>query len=107
TRGFLANSNAAGLANYLARTAPLGGYAGDYVRTNGFPENFVLTNPQLGQALLFTNPNNSTYNSLNVAVTKRLSHGFTNQSTYTWSRTINTSIVNPRERGNKTLSAQH
>src|SRR5207249_9455493 len=105
TRGFLANSNAAGLANYLARTAPLGGNPGDYIRTNGLPENFVLTNPQLGQALLFTNPNNSTYNSLNVAVTKRLSHGFTNQSTYTWSKTMGTSIVSPRQRGNKTLSA--
>jgi hypothetical protein len=107
TRGFLANGNPAGLATYLGRTAPLNGFAGDYVRTNGFPENYVFANPQLGQALLFTNPNNSTYNSLNLAVTKRLSHGFTNQSTYTWSRTLNTSIVNPRERGNKTLSAQH
>jgi hypothetical protein len=107
TRGFLANGNPAGLANYLARTAPVGGLPGGYIRTNGFPENLVLTNPQLGQALLFTNPNNSTYNSLNIAVTKRLSNGFTNQSTYTWSRTIATSIVNPRERGNKTLSALH
>jgi hypothetical protein len=107
TRTFLANGNPAGLANYLARNNPAGGSPGDYIRTNGYPENFVLTNPQLGQALLFTNPNNSTYHSLNVAVTKRLTHGLTNQSTYTWSRTINTSIVNPRERGNKTLSAQH
>ena len=107
TRSFLANGNPAGLATYLARTAPVGGYPGDYIRTNGYPENFVLTNPQLGQALFFTNPNNSTYQSLNVAVTKRLSHGFTNQSTYTWSRTIATSIINPRERGNKTLSSLH
>jgi hypothetical protein len=107
TRGFLANGNPAGLANYLARTAPLGGFAGDYIRTNGYPENLVLTNPQLGQALFFTNPNNSTYHSLQTAVTKRLSHGFTNQSTYTWSRTIATSIVNPRERGNKTLAGLH
>jgi hypothetical protein len=107
TRGFLANGNPAGLANYLARTAPLGGFPGDYIRTNGYPENFVLTNPQLGSALFFTGPTNSTYHSLKVAVTKRLSRGFTNQSTYTWSRTIGTSIVNPRERGNKTLTGMH
>jgi hypothetical protein len=104
TRTALANGNPASIATFLARTVPLGGFAGDYVRANGFPENFILTNPQIGQALFFTNPNNSTYHSLNVAVTKRLSHGFTNQATYTWSRSINTSIVNPRERGNQTLS---
>ena len=112
TRTFLANGDPTGLANYLARTAPSGttpGKVGDFVRRNGFAENFILTNPQVGtnQALLWTNASNSTYNSFNVAVTKRLSHGFTNQSTYTWSKTLGTSIVNPRERGNKTLLGIH
>jgi hypothetical protein len=97
------------LAGYLARTAPTGGAVGDYVRRNGFPENFVLTNPQVGagQALLWTNANNSTYNSFNIAMTKRLSHGFTNQATYTWSKSLGTSIVDPRQRGNKTLQSIH
>jgi hypothetical protein len=82
TRTFLANGDPSGLANYLARTAPAGGKVGDYVRRNGFPENFILTNPQVGtnQALLWTNAANSTYQSFNVAITKRLSHGFTNKA---------------------------
>ena len=109
TRTFLANGDPSGLANYLARTAPAGGRVGDFVRRNGFPENFILTNPQLGtdRALLWTNANNSTYNSFNIAVTKRLSHGFTNQSTYTWSKTLGTNIIDPRQRGGKTLSGIH
>jgi hypothetical protein len=109
TRTFLANGDPSGLANYLARTAPAGGKVGDYVRRNGFPENFILTNPQVGtnQALLWTNAANSTYQSFNVAITKRLSHGFTNQSTYSWSKTLGTSIINPRQRSNKTLLAIH
>ncbi|MBI2149257.1 MAG: TonB-dependent receptor, partial [Acidobacteria bacterium] len=99
TRGFLANGDPSGLANYLARQSPTGGRTGDYVRTNGFPENFIVANPQLGPAVLWTNTNNSTYHSLNVSVTKRLSQGFTNQTTYTWSRALGTNIINPRERG--------
>ena len=114
TRTFLANGDPVGLANYLARTAPAGGKVGDFVRRNNFPENFIVTNPQTGTGFggagntyLWTNTHNSTYNSLNVAVTKRLSHGFTNQTTYTWSRAMGTNIIDPRTRGNKSLSGIH
>ncbi len=64
TRGLLANGDVAGLANYLARTAPPGCKPGDYIRTNGLPENLIITNPQLGPARLWTNSHNSTYHSL-------------------------------------------
>jgi hypothetical protein len=111
TRGFLANGDPTGLALYLSRTAPAGGKVGDYIRTNGFPENFVVTNPQFpsggNSALLWTNAFNSTYHSLNISVTKRLSHGFTNQTTYTWSRALGTNLINPRERGSKGLVNNH
>jgi hypothetical protein len=111
TRGFLANGDPTGLALYLARTAPPGGKVGDYIRTNGFPENFVLTNPQFpsgnNNALLWTNSHNSTYHSLQLQVTKRLSNGFQNQTTYTWSKALGTNLINPRERGSKGLTANH
>lgn len=107
TRTFVANGDPAGLATYLARNAPTGGRIGDYVRRNGFPENFIVANPQLGNALLWTNTNNSIYHSLSTSVTKRLTHGFTNQTTYTWSRALATSFINPRERGRKGLTGNH
>src|SRR5438046_9291086 len=56
------------------------------------------------------NPGNSTYHAMNLQVTKRLSSGFTNQTSYTWSKTLgennddgSTMYLNPRRRSlNKT-----
>jgi hypothetical protein len=55
---------------------------------NGFPENFIVANPQYALSIMGTNPGSSTYHSLNLQTTKRLSHGFTNQFAYTWSKTL-------------------
>jgi hypothetical protein len=108
TRTFLANGNPGGLANFLNGTTNFTGVAGGILRNGGLPENFIVTNPQFAVATLNGNPGNSTYHSLNISVTKRLSQGFTNQTTYTWSRTLGTgTIVDPRVRGVKALSGQH
>jgi hypothetical protein len=55
------------------------------------------------------NADNSTYHSLQTAITKRLSHGFTTQTTYTWTRTIGTTgNIDPRNRSlNKALTGTH
>jgi hypothetical protein len=107
TKPFLANGNVAGLANYLNTTANFTNSVGGILRNGGLPENFIVTNPQYLNATLSGNGSNSTYHSLNVSVQKRLSHGFTNQTTYTWSRTLGTSVVNPRDRNTKSLLDTH
>jgi hypothetical protein len=61
---------------------------GDLVRRNGFPENFFVLNPQFATITLHGNPGNSTYHSLQLQLTKRLSQGFTDSMAYTWSRTL-------------------
>lgn len=45
-------------------------------------------NPDLGIVNLYTNASSSTYNALQVSVTKRLSHSFSGGLHYTWSRLI-------------------
>src|SRR4029453_14440623 len=55
------------------------------------------------------NPSSSTYHSLQLQFTKRLSQGFTNQTTYTWGRTLGLSggeadgAVAPRDPNNRAL----
>jgi len=87
TRAFLANGNVQGLADYLNRDSSLTGETGGLLRRAQLPDNFIVTNPQFGSrtfggAAILGNLQNSTYHSLQLAVTKRLSQGFTNQTTY-------------------------
>ena len=112
TRAFLANGNVQGLADYLNQNSSFTGQVGGLLRRAGLPENFIVTNPQFGSrtfggAAIVGNLNNSTYHSMQLAVTKRLSQGFTNQTTYVWSRSIGTNIVDPRNRSTKTLQTFH
>jgi len=44
--------------------------------------------PNFGSIGLFSSDNNSTYNSLRVSVEKRMSHGFSVQGNYTWSKML-------------------
>jgi len=95
------------------------GVAGGLLRNGGLPENLIVANPQFLNVEMSTNPGSSTYNSLVSQITKRFSHGFTNQVSYTWSRSLgefdsdgarNTTdfsifrVIDPRNRRvNKTL----
>src|SRR5262249_19805081 len=58
-----------------------------------FPENYLTPNPQLGigglaSAFYRTNSASSNYHSLETQVTLRPTQGFSVQSTYTWSKTL-------------------
>ena len=89
SRAFIANGNVGGLADFLNRSTNVTGQGGGFVRNSGlFPENFFVLNPQFNSVTLNSNPGNSTYHSLQLELTKRLSHGLTNSTTYTWSRAI-------------------
>jgi hypothetical protein len=115
TRDFLANGNVGQLADFLNRSTNFTGQGGGILRNGGFPENFVVPNPQYRNVGIASNPSNSTYHSMELQVTKRLSHGFTNQTSYTWSRALGVSnddqaetYRNPRNRGfDKTLLNSH
>jgi hypothetical protein len=111
SRGFLADGNVGQFANFLNTSTTVTGVGGGLLRNSGlFPENFITVNPQFAAVLMQTNPSGSTYHSANLQLTKRLSHGFTNQFAYTWSRTLgqanggaqgpdgNVAYINPRDR---------
>src|SRR5439155_14580810 len=85
------------------------------LRNGGLPDNFIVVNPQFRAINLVTNAANSTYHSMNIVVNRRLAQGFTNQTSYTWSRTLGEddeertqTYLNPRNRSlNKQLLGYH
>ena len=73
------------------------GDVGAVLRFNGFPENFIVANPQAPVqgtitcvicAELKTNSGSSNYHSLQTQVTLRPTHGISWQGTYTWSKSL-------------------
>ncbi len=87
-RTFLANGNVGQFADALNRQTTVTGIAGGLVKNGGLPDNWLFANPQYGAVAVQTNPGSSTYHSMNLQVTKRLSQGFTSSLAYTWSRTL-------------------
>ncbi|PYS34816.1 MAG: hypothetical protein DMG14_28565, partial [Acidobacteria bacterium] len=73
-------------------------------RFNGFPENFIRTNPQFGSAHMLASSNTNNYHSLSASFTMRPTHGINLQSTYTWSKNlgifgqVGTTFTDPRDR---------
>jgi hypothetical protein len=61
---------------------------GSVMRLNGFPENFISTNPQFGTANWFSNLGNSNYHSVQVEATLRPTHGFSGTANYTFSKNL-------------------
>src|SRR4030095_15209057 len=88
TRSFIANGNVGALANYLNTNPFVTGVPGGLLRNGKLPDNLIVTNPQFLNVEMNTNPGSSTYHSLVTQLTKRFSHGFTNQVSYTWSRSL-------------------
>src|SRR6266850_1928371 len=114
-RSFIANGDIGQFADALNRNTVATGQGGGLIRNGGLPENFIVVNPQFNEVVLHSNPGNSTYHSMQLQVTKRLSQGFTNQTTYTWSRTLGEAdgdgilnYLDPRNRShNKSLLGFH
>ena len=115
TRLFLANGNVGALADYLNRTPTGTGANGGILRNAGLPDNFIVVNPQFRQVNMVTNSGNSTYHAMVLVLNRRFANGFTNQTSYTWSRTIGeqdeegtVTYLNPRNRSlNKQLLGYH
>jgi len=125
TRAFLANGNVGGFANFLNTTSTATNVNGGLLQNGGLPQNFIVVNPQFGSVgggssggggvTLDSNPGNSTYHAMELLVTKRLSHGFAYQTSYSWSRSLGENdddvvknYLNPRNRaGDKALLGFH
>ena len=101
TNSNLANGNFSALAGTLATanyvTTNYGngslpyvpsGVNGSILRYNGFPENFIYTNPQFATANMIGNLAYNNYHGMQANVTLRPTHGFSLVGTYTWSRNL-------------------
>ncbi len=103
----LANGNFAGVAGALAtlnydRTIgdnselpEIPTYtAGAVLRYNGFPENYIYTNPQFSGATMQKNMSDANYHSMQTQFTMRATRGLYFSGTYTWSRNLG-NLANP------------
>jgi hypothetical protein len=116
-RNALANGDYSSLANTLdllnyvtsapgnANLPPIpGGVNGAVMRHNGFPENFIRTNPQFGQAHMLASSNSNNYHSAQASFTLRPTQGINFQSTYTYSKNLGVfgevgrTFTDPRDR---------
>jgi hypothetical protein len=66
------------------------GVVGSVLRQNGFPENFIVTNPQFGNVQNMTTLYSNNYHSLQTQINLRPTHGINLESTYTWSKNLGT-----------------
>ena len=114
-RAFLANGQVGQFANALNTSTIITNIAGGLIKNGGLPDNWLVANPQYAAVVSATNPGSSTYHSMNLQVTKRLSQGFTSSFAYTWSRGLgesggdgNLSYLDPdNHRLNKSLVGFH
>jgi hypothetical protein len=87
TAAALANNNLGAFTNFI-NSVSFNGRNGGLLSTNGFPENFIVANPQFAAANLSANLANSTYHSFQAEITKRLSKGLTVQANYTFAKAL-------------------
>jgi hypothetical protein len=90
TQNNLANGNYVALANTLntLTNSVSGSRSGSVLVYNGFPENFIKTNPQVGSSVMETVLGYSTYHSLQTQLSLRPVAGVSSRVTYTWSRNL-------------------
>ena len=119
-RANLANGNYQALAttlaglNYVTTATGNGtlpsipaGVNGAVLRSNGFPENFIRTNPQFANAYMVSNLNSNNYHSLQTTFTIGPVRGINLTNTYSWAKNlgllgeVGTSYQDPLNRANE------
>jgi len=108
TRNFMADGNVGALADFLNRSSAIPGVPGGFLSNGGLPENFFVVNPQFRGVELWLADRNSIYHSMQAQIRQQLSHGFTGQFTYVWSKGLGdginsairdaTLLLDPRDR---------
>jgi len=105
TRAQLANGNFGAFLNSLNTTLQYTGGpsdAGSILRRAGFPDDYLVPAPQYAAVNVAGNNQNSTYHALNIQVTRRLAKGFSNTTTYIWSKAIGANaFVDPNNRASE------
>jgi len=76
------------------------GINGTVLRFNGFPENFIVTNPQFAAVNMVSAMSANNYHSMEAQLTFRETHGVSLQGTYTLSRNtgVGGTYTNPVDR---------
>jgi hypothetical protein len=85
---FLAANDVGGFANFLNTNNFITGQIGGLPRRVGLPENWITVNPQFLSANLTSNYGSSTYHSLQVEYSKRLSKGLNLNANYTLAKAL-------------------
>jgi hypothetical protein len=91
------------IRNGCDRIAATGQTAFNGIELRCFPENYLISNPQLGTATYRMNSGSSNYHSVQAQFTLRPTQGFAVQTTYTWSKAMiqsadgNTDPLNRRQ----------
>lgn len=67
---------------------PDGQTVGSALRLNGFPENFIWTNPQFSTLTYYTNWGWNNYHSLQAQITVRPTYGMSGTATWNWSKNL-------------------
>src|SRR6185295_14133550 len=80
--------NYAAVASSLNSSTAITGNGGGLIRNGGFPENFIVNNPQFSSVTLNTNPGSSTYHSMQAQLTFRPTSGLSYQTTYVLSKAL-------------------
>jgi hypothetical protein len=106
TNQWIANGEVAALANWFNSTNALTSVNGGLLRNGNLPENFIVVNPQFGSLGLLGNTDNSIYHSLQTQLRKRLSHGFSGQVSYTWSKNLGNSAGGLANAGDTTANTR-
>ena len=107
TDDFFADGESGAFAEFINQTNAATGSWGGLLRANGYPENFIVLNPQFRRVNYFDNGDTSTYHSLQTRLTKRLSNGLSGQFAYTWSKAIGDSGTNAfRSREDKSFNTR-
>jgi len=101
-RTMLAMGNYQGIANAIdlwanPQTVPGTTDNGWLLRTAGFPENFIVTNPQFNTINLRTNRGTSNYHSMQAQVTMRPTAGVSFQASYTLSKILGNPGTTPTD----------
>ena len=76
------------LRNGCDRMAATGQTTFNGIALRCLPENYLISNPQLGTATYRANSGSSNYHSMQAQFTLRPTQGFAVQSTYTWSKSM-------------------
>src|SRR6185295_12134310 len=99
TRADLANGNVGTLINRI-NTNLLGGDNGTALRRAGYAENYIVPSPQYSLATVVGNLTNATYHAMQLQFTKRLRAGFSNTTTWTFSKAMGPGAdIDPDRRG--------